>query len=307
MNALPTISELLDRIDAADLLLQKQFQRFREEYFQFLGHPNMGGWGGTRHLRIALQKDSTGRVRRIGWTRRIDRTRRVKGRLVYMNRPLPGPFRREWVYRIAKDWARVKQYDVFGKRARTLNSMRSQLINARRRIRLAFRNKWALLALDREVEEASQWAKREEDQVPLSGVVAFSRHLLYLEIEIGRLVDEWPKTGGLHVPFYPRLRNNPNLTTRLFWGIPWTDGYSKFTQYIPTPTDREMRRQGIPLRARKEVRAFLRRLNPLQRQYRDLCMYLSKLHRRARIAIARVNLFCNPYQRKETSCPPNAS
>lgn len=294
MNAVPILARLLDDIDAADLLLQKQFEAFRVDYFQFLGHRTLGGWGGTRHLRIALQKDATGRVRRIGWTQRTDRTRRVNGRVVHMNRPLPGPFRREWVYRIAKDWARVKEYDAFGKRARLLNSIRSQLVNARRRIRLAFRNRWALLATDPEVGEANRLAQRMEDRVPLSGVLAFSRHLTYLELEIRRWVEAWPRTGGLHVPFYPRLRDNPNRTARLFWGVPYTDGFMTFTQYIPPPTDRSMKTQGVPLRVRKEVRSALRPLNPLLRQYRSLCRYLSQLLRRARIAIARVKEFCKP-------------
>lgn len=296
MKTLETIAEILARFHLADDFLQSAFVALRDRYFSFLQPAKAHGtYHGTRHLRLRFQRDADGRIRRIAWTKRIKPTLTVDGKIKYLTRQLRGPFRRSWVFHIAKDWARVADYQRFADEIASLNALRVQLLNARLRTRLAIENAWAPKASPEDLRRAEELvaaqasALRTRDVRPLVGAAALARELETLEAELGRLIDEWRHTFAENITFEPALRPNPNGTVRLYWGFPSHVGDRTFTQYIPgRPTDQWMRKLRVPTRTRKAIAAFQRRLFPFEQRYRKLCGFLGGLHRIAAMATSRV-------------------
>jgi hypothetical protein len=113
--------------------------------------------------------------------------------------------------------------------------------------------------------------------------------------ELGRAVADWRLAFGrsLAVDFEPALRPNEDGSLRLYWGFPQRVatalGTRTFTEYISgRPSDLWMRERRIPAQTRKEVGAFLKRILPLERRYRDLVSQVGRHRRRIGELLSRV-------------------
>ena len=136
---------------------------------------------------------------------------------------------------------------------------------------------------------------RVQDLVPVTGAVAFCRELKRLESDMGTLIEHFRATLGhrVEIDFQPALRPNANGTFRLYWGFPESfhtkEGTRTFTEYIPgRPTDAWMRTLGIRSHTRKEVGAFLKRLQPVEARYRELTDFLGRHRQRVKELLARI-------------------
>lgn len=303
MKVLMNLTEALANIHRADDLIQTAFTDLCGRYYSFLGTKHHEQTHGTRRLRLRFQRDHAGRIRRIAWTKRIKASLNLPDGRKYLTRQLCGPFRRSWVYHIARDWAHVADYQRFADEIASLNSLRVQLLDARLRLRLALENAWGSKASPEDLRRAEELVAarastlRARDLRPLVGAAALARELARLATELGRLVDEWRSTFSDEVGFEPAIRANPNGTVRLYWGFPSRVGERTFTQYLPgRPTDRWMRKLRVRRATRKAIGAFQRRLFPLEQRYRKLCGFLGNLHRRAAAAVARIDRSLSPAQ-----------
>jgi hypothetical protein len=108
-------------------------------------------------------------------------------------------------------------------------------------------------------------------------------------------VTDWRGTfeRSIWVDFEPALRPNDDGSLRLYWGFPQRvetrEGPRTFTQYIPgRPGDLFMRERRMPVHARREVGAFLKRILPLERRYRKLVGQVGRHRRRVHELLSRV-------------------
>lgn len=302
MRTLDCILQDLRGLHQADDRLQVRLRELLQKYFQFLKAAPRGALQGTRHLRLRADRDAAGRIRRISWTVRIKATKFVAGKKKWLTRRLPGRLRHPWVFHIAKDWSRLASYDAFEAERVLLTSLRFQVVKVLRALRLAFAYSWTKpFATDEDLARAAETVGHPEsglvsqDLPAVAGAAAYCRELKRLETELGLRVEEYRKCFAreARVSFEPAIRVNENGTLRIYWGHPQrvesAEGSRTFTDYMPRPTDRAMRRLGLPARLRKEVGAHLKRLRPLELRYGELLSFLARHRRRVGELLARIS------------------
>jgi hypothetical protein len=308
------VIELLRGLNRADASLQIAFRELLQRYFQFLNSTPRAVFKTTRWLRMRFERDSEGRIRSVSWTIRM-RAKRAEGSLVKgCTRRLVGGFTRDCVYNIAKDWSRVGVYEAFDRERRTLNALLSQTLDNLRRLRLSFANRWAHRAGAEDRVEVERLVAthaphlKVRDVRPLAGVLAYQRELDRAAAELGRAVTDWRARFGrsIWVDFEPALRPNGDGSLRLYWGFPQRvdtrEGARTFTQYIPgRPTDLFMRERRMPRHARKEVGAFMKRILPLERRYRELVGQVGRHRKRIHELLSRVARVGGPSAPAEAS------
>ena len=283
MPGLSDVIDLLKALQEADDRLQEALRDLLQRYFHFLRASSHAPFKTTRWLRMRFERDRDKRIRRIAWTIRIRSQMPIQGGAKALTRRLKEPFNRDWVYNIAKDWARVDAYEAFDRERITLNSLRSDVLLNRLRIRRSFENRWATRPSDEDLANAARLVAdhatglRARDTRPLAGLIVYQRALQAAERELGLAVTEWRQVyeRSLVVHFEPALRTNEDGSLRLYWGFPQRvgtpEGMRTFTEYIPGgPTDLLMRRMRIRASIRKEVGAFVKRIRALDRRYRTL-------------------------------------
>ena len=300
MHAVDAFALLFRGLHEADDRLQVSFRDLLNRYFRFLKSLSRGTLRGPARLRMRLFRDPEGRIRMAAWTHRIKATKVVHGRKQYLTRYLAGPLQSGWVYHFQKDWKHHEVYKTFDAERRTLNGLRSQVVQSVRRLRLALDFGWADRAASEDFQQAVTLVARDphlakEDQRPLAGAMAFSGELGRLETELGLLVEEFRRTfrDRIEIDFEPALRVREGGTLRLYWGFPQSvhtsAGFRTFTDYIPgRPTDVLMRQLRIRPETRKEVGAFIKRLRPVLTRYRRLVAFLGAHRRRVNELLARV-------------------
>jgi hypothetical protein len=218
-----------------------------------------------------------------------------------------GEYSRDWVYKIAKDWTRADVYNGFDSERRVLNSLSTQILDNRRRIRLSFTNRWSARS---SVEDRCRAERLIAPYAPnlkareipaLAGALAYQRAVDESAVELGRAVTDWRQTfeRSLTVHFEPALRSNDDGSLRLYWGFPQRvgtpEGMRTFTDYIPGgPTDLLMRTWRIPVRTRKEVAASVKRIRTLERTYRDLVDQVGRHRKRVHELLSRVARLDHP-------------
>jgi|GEM_PF-5650439 len=305
MRTLESILDLFRGLHQADYRLQVRLRGLIQRFFQFLKSTPRGSYHGTRHLRLRADRDAAGRIRRISWTVRIKATKIIAGKKTWLTRRKPGHLQHDWIYRIAKDWARRADYDQFESERVSMNALRSQIVKSLRSLRLAFDYGWTrLCAAEEDLARAAEIVGKPDaglasfDIRAVAGAIAYCRELRRLETEIGLHIEEYRRTfrDSVEVTFEPAIRTNPNGSIRLYWGFPQrietAQGSRTFTDYIPgRPTDRWMRQLRIRPATRKEVGAFLKRLLPLEHEYAELLWFLARHRKRARQVLARVERF----------------
>lgn len=308
MPPLDGIIHLLTELHQADDRLQGAMRELILRYFQFLrASGSRSKFHTTGWLRLRLDRDAEKRIRRISWTMRIRATKSVDGKPKRLTRRLAGGFSRDWVYNIAKDWARVDAYDAFNRELVSLNSMRSDVLLNRLRIRRSFENRWASRPSDQDLADAARLvadhapALKARDARPLAGGLAYQRAVQAVERELGIAVTEWRGVyeRSLVVHFEPALRPNDDGSLRLYWGFPQRvgtpEGMRTFTEYIPGgPTDLFLRRVRIPARTRKEVGGFVKRIRTLERRYRALVGQVGCQRKRVHELLSRVARLGHP-------------
>lgn len=296
-----SILDLLADLRKADDRLQACLLDLKKRYYAFIYAPLRTNLKFNRLL-LRSDHDREGRIRRLFWSRKTNAVRRLRtGRRVRLSDRLRGPFKASWVYTIAHDWSHRKAYYAFEDRRRVLTALRREVVRAIRAVRLSFSLRWGPQASPADWAEArlllqSKPSKTSaQDLRAVAGALVFCRRLRELETKIGLLVEEYRRLfrHRSQVLFEPELRTRPNGTLRLAWVRPEVvhtqDGPRLFTHHIPgRPTDLWMRLIRLPLAARKEVAAYLKRLLPLQRRYSSLARILAAHRRRCRAIIARV-------------------
>lgn len=295
MAALEDALALLRGLHEADDLLQDAMRDLIQRYFQFLRFKT------TRWLRMRLDRNGEKRIRRISWTLRIQAKRSEGGKVRALTRRLVGKFHRDWVYKIAKDWARVEEYEAFNRELCTLNGLRSEVLLNRMRIRRSFEILWSARITDTDLADVGRRVTanaphlKARDIRPLAGAAAYQRELDRAAMELGRAVSDWRAAfdRSITVDFEPALRPNDDGSLRLYWGFPQRvetrEGTRTFTQYIPgRPTDLFMRERRIPASTRKEVGAFMKRILPLERRYRELVGQVGRHRKRVHELLSRV-------------------
>ncbi len=307
MPALADVVGLLKALHAADDRLQEALRDLLQRYFHFLRSSTRAPFKTTRWLRMRFERDREKRIRRIAWTIRIRAQQSVNGGVKALTRRLKEPFTRDWVYNIAKDWARVDAYEAFDHERVALNSMRSDVLLNRLRIRRSFENRWATRPPDEDLVLAARTvaehapALKARDTRPLAGALAYERQLHVTQRELGVAVTEWRQVyeRSVAVRFEPALRPNDDGSLRLYWGFPQRvgtpEGMRTFTEYIPGgPTDLFLRRVRIPARTRKEVGGFVKRIRTLERRYRALVGQVGCQRKRVHELLSRVARLGNP-------------
>ena len=301
MAAIQDVVALLRALHAADDRLQDAMRDLLNRYFHFLRSTPRSTFKTTRWLRLRLERDGEKRIRRMSWTIRIRAQRTEAGKPQALTRRLRGDFTRDWVYTIAKDWSRVEDYEAFNHELCTLNGLRSEVLLNRMRIRRAFEILWSSRITETDqttvghLVSANAPHLKARDIRPLAGVMAYQRELNATEAELGRAVSDWRAAfdRSIAVDFEPALRSNDEGSLRLYWGFPQRvetrEGMRTFTQYIPgRPTDLFMRERRIPASTRKEVGAFMKRILPLERRYRELVGQVGRPRKRVHELLSRV-------------------
>lgn len=301
MPPLQDVVGLLRGLHETDDRLQDKMRDLLQRYFQFLKSTPRTTFKTTRWLRMRLDRDREKRIRRISWTIRLRAQRTVADKPQGLTRRLRGEFTRDWVYTIAKDWSRVEDYEAFNRTLRTLNGLRSEVLLNRMRIRRSFEILWSSRITEADQTPVGRLVSanaphlKARDIRPLAGVMAYQRALDGTLAELLHVLADWRKAfeGSIMIDFGPAMRPNDDGSLRLYWGFPQRvetrEGTRTFTQYIPgRPTDLFMRERRIPASTRKEAGAFMKRILPLERRYRELVGQVGRHRKRVHELLSRV-------------------